>query len=346
MGKSLVFMGAGAVGSYVGGMLAKAGEDVTLIDPWPEHIRRIKEQGLLITDAQGEYRVSPKALHLHQVQTLTRSPIDVAFVCVKSYDTRWATTLINDYLAPEGYVVSLQNSINEELIAGIVGWGRVVGCIASNIGVGVYEPGHVVRTSRPGGSAHTVFRVGEVHGAITPRVEYLAAILGHVDSAKTTTNLWGERWSKLVANCMGNGVQAISGMGSKEMAQNPEIRRLLIRLAAEAVTVGEALGYTLVPVNGFEAHRWKAATQGEGLEELEMALLRNAERSADDGRSSTAQDVLKGRRTEIDFLNGIVVAKGREVGVGVPTHEALMSLVKAVERGDLAPGVATLETIL
>src|SRR5918994_382105 len=233
MAKKLAFMGAGAVGSYMGGHFSRAGEDVTLIDPWPDHIDTIKREGLQLEGTQGEYRVHPKALHLHEVQSLFKEPVDVAFVCVKSYDTVWAATMISQYLAPGGFIVSLQNGINEERIAGVVGWGRVIGCIASSISVNAYAPGHVTRTVQPGGPGYTVFRVGEVHGRITPRVENLAQMLTAIDSAKATPNLWGERWSKLVTNASSNGVSAITGLGGKDMAQRPEIRRLRIKLAGE-----------------------------------------------------------------------------------------------------------------
>lgn len=185
------FVGAGAVGAYVGGHIARTGEDVTLIDPWPDHIEAIKRDGLQLSGTQGEHNVKVNALHLHEVQSLHKTPVDIAFICTKSYDTEWATMMIAQYLAPTGFVVSLQNSINEERIANIVGWGRTVGCIASTIGVDAYKAGHVMRTLEPGGASYTIFRVGEVHGRITPRVQLIADMLSNIDSAKVTTNLWG-----------------------------------------------------------------------------------------------------------------------------------------------------------
>lgn len=345
MGTRLAIVGAGAVGSYVGGLIARAGKQVVLIDPWPDHIQRIREEGLRVSGTQGEYLVHPRALHLHEVQSLAREPVDIAFISTKSYDTEWATLLIRDYLAPGGYVVSLQNGVNEERMAALVGWGRVVGAIASTIGVAMVGPGHVARTQSPGGAAYTVFRVGEAHGRVTPRVEELVALFSHVDSAKATTNLWGERWSKLVINSMGNPVSAITGLGSKQMYQSPDTRRLIVRLAGEAVAVGEAMGYAIEPVRGMEAARWRAALQGEGLEELELALMKAAERATEEARPSTAQDILKGRRTEIDYLNGLVVEKGQEVGVPTPAHEAVVAVVRAVERGQLAVSPDNLERV-
>jgi 2-dehydropantoate 2-reductase len=319
--------------------MARAGEDVTLIDPWPEHIEYIKQHGLQLSGTQGEHTVRVKALHVHEVQRLFRTPVDIAFICTKSYDTEWATMMIKQYLAPSGFVVSLQNSINEERIAAIVGWGKTVGCIASTIGVDAFKAGHIMRTVQPGGAAYTVFRVGEVHGRPTPRVQEVARLLSTVDSAKVTTNLWGERWSKLTHNSMTNGVSASTGLTGKGMIECEMTRRLAIKLAGEAIRVGQALGYELELIRGMPAATWVAAAEGQpqALEEIETSLLAATKRMTEAGRPSTGQDILKGRRTEIDFINGLVAAKGDEVGVPAPTHAALTELVKRVERGEIEP---------
>src|SRR5947207_13831237 len=100
--------------------MLQAGEDITFIDPWPEHVARMQKHGLRVTHARdvAEFSVPVRALHLTDVQQLSREkPVDIAFVCMKSYDTAWATTLIAQYLAPDGFVVSLQNCMNEEAVA-------------------------------------------------------------------------------------------------------------------------------------------------------------------------------------------------------------------------------------
>src|SRR5262249_52683097 len=128
-GKRIAIVGVGAVGGYVGAHMAQAGEEVVFIDPWPEHVDWMRTRGLRVTHAREvpEFSVPVRALHITEVQQLAKeAPIDIAFVCVKSYDTAWATALIGQYLAPRGYVVSLQNCMNEATIAGIVGWGRTL----------------------------------------------------------------------------------------------------------------------------------------------------------------------------------------------------------------------------
>lgn len=347
MGQRIVFMGAGAVGGYVGGHLARAGEDVTLVDPWPEHIEHIKRHGIHLSGTQGEHTVRVGALHLHEVQRLLKEPPDIAFICVKSYDTEWVTMLIQQYLTPGGFVVSLQNSINEDRIARIVGWGRVVGCIASTIGVDAYQAGHVVRTMQPGGSAYTVFRVGEVHGRVTARVQEVVRMLSAVDSAKATTNLWGERWTKLTVNAMSNGISAATGMTGRAMIEDETARRVTVRLAGEAVRIGQALGYTLETIRGLAAERWVAAAGGdsEAKADIERVLLQDLARMTEGGRPSTGQDIVKGRRTEIDFINGLVAAKGNEIGIPAPSHAAVAQLVQRVERGELAANPRNLEGV-
>src|SRR6476469_10005330 len=127
MGKKIAFVGAGAVGGYAGAHMVKAGEDVTFIDPWPAHVEHMRKHGLKVTHAmtEPEFTVTVRALHLNDAQQLaTEPPLDIAFVCMKSYDTAWATTLIKHYLAPDAYVVSLQNCMNDETMASVVGWGK------------------------------------------------------------------------------------------------------------------------------------------------------------------------------------------------------------------------------
>ena len=344
MAKRIAFVGAGAIGGYTGGHLAHNGFDVTLIDPWPEHVEAIRSDGLAIegVTAEESVRARPKTLHLTEVQNLAKEqPIDIAFVSVKSYDTEWATLLIRQYLAPTGYVVSLQNCINEERIAAIVGWGRTVGAIAAILSAELYAPGHIRRTGAKNPPGHEVYRVGEVHGGLTPRIEELGAMLRTIDTCKVTDNLWGERWSKLCVNGMHNGVSAASGMSGNAMRQDERIRRLIIRLGGEAVRVGQAQGYQLEDIAGQDADKLARAAEGDAaaLAEVEalMLALRNSQQRSEHQRPSMGQDMQKGRRTEIDFINGVIVERGREVGIPAPNHEKLIAAVKKVELGQAPP---------
>lgn len=342
MGKRIAVVGAGAVGGYVGASLAAAEEDVTLIDPWPDHVEAVRTRGMeLYGMTEAERRtVKVKAMHLTEVQSLAKqAPIDIAFISVKSYDTVWATQLIRPYLAPGGCVVSMQNCINEERVAGVVGWGRTLGCIVTGgVGVDLYEPGHIRRgyAKRP---EVTSFYIGEPHGRITRRAEEIAAIMNAVDTSVATDNLWGERWTKLCVNGMRNGVSAATGMGGNARDGHDAVRRVCIALGGEAVRVGQKLGYKLDLIGALEPETLARAHEGDAaamavIEKQMVESTSGAWRSAYQ-RPSMAQDMEKRRRTEIEFMNGFIAEKGAEAGVLAPTHAKLTEVVLRVERGEI-----------
>ena len=342
--KKIAIVGAGAVGGYVGAHMVQAGEDVTFIDPWPAHVEHMRAHGLRVSHAMDvpEFTVpSVRALHLTDVQELAKEkPVDIAFICMKSYDTQWAATMIRQYMAPGAFAVSLQNCMNEEALASVVGWGKTLGCIASSITVNLPAPGHIHRGAGKGGAAHTVFRTGEVHGRITDRAKEVARLVGYADSAKTTDNLWGERWSKLVANVMGNGLSGCTGLPGGEILQSEPLRRFSTRLGSEAIRVGQALGYTFDEVSHMDPEIIARAGEGDAAATREIDEHRLAEANRPGGgehRPSTGQDMFKGRRTEIQFLNGFVVRKGEEVGIPTPTNKILTDIVTRVERDELKP---------
>jgi 2-dehydropantoate 2-reductase len=338
----IVFVGAGAVGGYLGGHFARLGHDVTLIDAWPAHVEAIRARGLTIRgleDSQN-FTVQVPALHIADVQQIAKErPIDIAFVSVKSYDTPWATQMIAPYLAPGGFCASLQNCINEPAIAAVVGWGRTLGVIAGTYSGELTAPGEVERTVPLGGTSRIVYAVGEAHGRITARVEQIRDMIAAVDSVQATTNLWGERWSKLCVNVMRNGVSAASGLSGNECDRDERIRRFSIRLGGEAVRIGQALGYALEPIQKVAPEVLAAAEAGDAaaMEQAEaqiLATLAAGQRSARQ-RPSMGQDILKGRKTEIEQINGFVVAEGAKAGLAAPANAALTMIVGRVERGEI-----------
>ena len=341
----ILIVAAGAVGGYVGAHMARAGLDPVLVDAWPEHVEHVRRHGLSIsgTTAEEAFVTPVRILHLCDVPQLAReAPFEVAFICTKSYDTDWATMLVRPYLAPDGFCVSLQNCMNDERIAAIVGWGRAIGVIASKIMVELTAPGHVHRGVVRGGADYTIFRVGEPHGRVTPRAEQVAELLRTADSAAVTTNLWGERWSKLVANAMENGLSAATGMSGNEVMRSTPHRRFLIRLAGEAVRIGQAAGYALEPVVGLDPERFARAAEGDAaaLEFVEQALAAQSKKRSDTQVASMGQDMRKGRRTEIEFMNGHVVATARSIGRDAPASQALLEIVRSIEQGAARPDPA------
>lgn len=337
-------VGAGAIGGYVGACMTESGHDVVLVDPWPEHVETLRAGGVRLygMDGSPDRAIPVRALHLTDVQSLiAERPIDVAFIATKSYDTSWATMLIRPYLSSAGCCVSLQNCINEDRIAEAVGWGRTLGCVvAGGVGVDLYEAGKI-RRGYAKDPTSTSFFVGEPHGRITERAHQIAELIHGAGTATVTANLWGERWSKLTMNGMRNAVSAATGMSGNERDSDPDVRRVCVRLGGEALKVGDALGYAVDKVGKFGAADLKAAADGNAgamarVEDVMTAGTSTASRSRYQ-RPSMAQDIAKGRRTEIDDMNGFIAAQGATVGVPTPTHDLIADLVRKIEKGQLKP---------
>ena len=333
-------IGAGAIGCVVGGLLTKAGHDVTLVDQWPEHIETMKQRGLRLSGTCGEHTIPVKALHIHELQGVA-APFEAVFVAVKSYDTEWAAQMALAYLKqPDGVVVDFQNGVNDERVASVVGKARCLGCVIT-IGAGMYEPGHAMRTD----SGSVGFKIGEHDGRDTPRAQALARVMNDVAGAKVTTNLWGERWSKLAVNCMANPLAGLSGLGSAEVRTAPIPRRIAIHVAAEVIQVGRAAGYEVEPIYGIDARRFVDAAQGKGRDAVEADMAASV-KFLTGGRPSMLQDVMKGRRTEIDYLNGYVSQQGKRLGVPTPVNDAVVAAVRQHGVGTLKPDPKNLEPLV
>ena len=345
MSKKILFVGAGAIGSYLGAFLSRAGHDVTLVDPWAEQVETIRQRGISVTGPHEPFAARPAAVHLNEAARLPRD-YDVAFVAMKVYDTAWAAQLALRHLAPDGYVVAAENCWPDPVVASVVGAPRAVGLVMSKIGVALWKPGQVERGIEKGqGKGHDVFRAGEHDGRITPRVTQLAEMLSVIDGALATDNLWGERWAKLCQNAMSNPVQALSGLGSQEVATSEVGRAIMIRLAGESARVGLALRYRVPGFSGASAEQWADAGGRETYEALDR-MLTPAAATRRNWRASMAQDVAKGRPTEIDYMNGHVVAQGRHKGVPTPVSAATVEVMHEVEKGVRRPEPKNIELVL
>jgi 2-dehydropantoate 2-reductase len=322
------------------------------MDQWPEHVDRMKRHGLTVRDPEQEFTVPVNALHLCEVSGL-RDQFDLVFLAVKSYDTLWSTHFMAPHLKPMGLMLSAQNGMNDEVVAGVVGFDRTAGCVVQ-LGAATYEPGCVVRTEPT--TVHT-FAVGELSGQVTPRVRRVAEVLRAAGPSEVTSNIGGARWSKMVVNCMGNALAGLLGPAASSLSQEQQELAGLVRmvLGREVVLVAQQLGVAVEPIYGVSVQEFAAATTPDALNALrakvesgsrDRSLTPDQVRSLGvPARASLLQDVIKGRRTEIDYLNGYVVDKGREVEVPVPLNQATVELVNKVERGEAKPGPANLQQL-
>jgi 2-dehydropantoate 2-reductase len=325
---TMAVLGAGAIGSSIGADLTAAGYDILLIDQWPAHVEAMKDQGLCVTMPTGRLEKRVRALHLCEVRTL-RPSFDLIFLTAKSYDTTWMVEFIKPFLRPSGALVSVQNSLNDEWIAPRIGYERDVGCVVE-LAAEIQAPGRVQRNTEP---ERTWFAIGELHGRVTPRVQEVARILRSAGKPGVTQNIWGAKWTKLTVNSMSQAVAGLLGMFEGELPDHPELLDLCIRLGKESLQVGKALGYCIEPIFGLGPEAF-LDTPDKLLETSLNTLLSHIGKNS---RNSMLQDHLKGRLSEIDFLNGLVVRKGQEAGIPTPLNEGVVALTRQIEQGILQP---------
>ena len=336
MSRSIAVLGAGAIGSSVGADLTEAGEDVVLIDPWPAHVEAMRNGGLRVVMPDRDLETLVRALHIGELAS-ERPMFDIVLLAAKSYDTTWMCHLITPYLADDGLLVGLQNGMNEEMITPIVGRERTVACVVE-LSAEIWEPGLVQRdTTRSG----TWFAVGELDGAITDRVEEVAALLRNSARVDVTDNIFGAKWSKLVVNSMTMGPYSLLGLKNWEASALPGMTEISVRIGRESATVGQALGYRLEPIFGMTAEQFS----GEGDEMLVNAIRVLHGHIGKDATTATVQDQKKGRRTELDHITGTVVRKGREAGVPTPANDAVIELAGEITRGERKMEPANLEAL-
>lgn len=335
----IAIIGAGAIGSYFGAQMLHAGLDVTLFDPWAEHVAHVRVQGVTLVTMPPD---APVTAHVDlrgigAVQALVRErPIDVACIAVKSYDTVWATQLILPYLSPTGVVVSLQNSFNEPQIAQIAGVERTFGVAINALSCDLTGPGMVLRNSPVGN-----LDIGAMDPSQNEKRDALVALFAGVETSRAVDDLAASKWSKLVINAMRNGLSGLTGMTGAERDTNPQTIDIGIRLGAQAVRVGRAMGLALVDT-AYPFDMLVAADEGGaeagGIIRARMAAIANGRRS--EQLPSMAQDIRKGRRTETDMINGLVARQGRALGVETGLHQQVHELILAIERGTLSPSPA------
>jgi 2-dehydropantoate 2-reductase len=347
----VIIMGAGAIGGFVGGRMALAGQQVILLDPWAEHVEAIRRDGLRLETPEGIAVARPRALHLHELHLLRRrgeTPAAFGILSAKLYDTAWAAQLLASLLPAGVPVLTLQNALVEELVGAIAGPQRVLGGVAGQMDVQLLAPGQVKRSRRTGMAPEPVLKVGETTGRATPRAQAIAARLATAETCVVTTTLWEERWAKLCMNTMTSGVSGIGGLTLKRVLSDAALRPLLLRLAAEALAVGAAMGFEPAKLYGIPAARFPAGAAGDAaaLAEIDDALRRQTDSMADDGISGTLQDLRKGRRTEVDFFNGFIAERGAALGVPAFTHAAIAARVRALEAGEGQPDPALLKPLL
>lgn len=333
--KKIAVVGTGANGSCLSADLTRNGYDVSMIDQWPAHIEAMRRQGLRITMPDRELHVAVKAYHLADVAGLN-TKFDYAFLMPKAYDTRWMAEFIKRHLAEDAIVVGAQNAMTAEIISDVVGPTRTIGCVVE-LSSEVFTPGIVQRNTIP---ERTWFGVGALTPDMAHRVPDIEMIMANVGRITITNSVQSGKWMKLIVNTMCLGPFALMGVTQAEGMKLPGMQELITRIGAEALTVGQKAGYGMEPIFGLKPEDMKGTNQL--LEKLMDKLVRDVGPRA---RDCVLQDHLKGRYSEVDVINGLVVEKGSELGISTPGNAAVVELTKQIHAGTLKPDVKNLDRV-
>jgi 2-dehydropantoate 2-reductase len=321
-------VGTGANGASVGADLTRAGADVTFIEQWPEHVEAMRARGLRVDMPGGPVTTQVRACHLCEVATL-REPFDVVFLGVKAYDTGWACELIRPLLAPHGLVVGLQNGMTIDTVADVVGPERTMGAVIE-IAANMFEPGVVERQIPP---EATWFAVGAYDDAAMGRENEVADLLRHAGTVEVTDDIRSAKWMKLVANAAEILPSAILGLPLAEAVEVPGVLAVMLEAGREALRTASALGQRPVPIFG------KTSAEVPESEHYAVELFDTVltAYSLPTTRVAVLQDWMKGRRGEVEDINGVVVREQRRLGGAAPVNEHLVALAHHIEAGGLRP---------
>ena len=336
MSKKIAVVGTGANGGGTAAALTHAGLDVILIDQWPAHVEAMRANGLQINFPDEQMTVPVEAYHLCDVCTLNQM-FDIVLVMVKAYDTRWACELIKPYLKEDGLLVGVQNAMMLDDIEEIVGPERTLGCVME-MSSEIFTPGIIQRNTT---QSHTWFGVGAVNAATAGRVGEVVELLQHVGKVSTTDEIISAKWMKLVVNTMCLGPLAMLGLTLYEAMKVPGMREFTLRAGTEALAVGQTLGHTIQPIFGLTPEDVKDTNRL-----LEKMLDKLAADIGPAARDCVLQDHLKGRYSEVDLINGLVVSEGANNGQPTPVNAAVTEITRRIQAGELEPDPSNLDLAL
>jgi 2-dehydropantoate 2-reductase len=291
----IAVMGAGAVGCYYGGMLARAGHDVVLIGR-PQHVEAVERHGLRLETQSFDEHVRLSA----STEGSAVQGAQLVLFCVKSTDTESGAVAIRPYLAPDALVLSLQNGVeNAEQLSTLLP--QEVAAAVVYVASEMAGPGHV----RHHGRGELVIEPSKTSNDVV-RALIAAGVPTHISD-----NVRGALWAKLILNCTYNALSAITQLPYGRLVKGEGITAVMRDLVDECLAVAKADGVTIPG-------------------DVDAAVRKIAE-TVPGQYSSTAQDLARGKRSEIDHLNGLIVRRGEGLGVATPANRLLHAIIKLIE---------------
>lgn len=299
----IVIVGPGAMGSLVAGFLSKLKEEIWLLDKNKERAGKITQSGISVEGISGNWQAQVRVT----ADTQDIGQVDLIIIAVKSYDTKEAAVAAKPLLGDNTRVLTLQNGIgNIEIISEVVGQEKVIGGV-TNLGATLIDAGRI----RHAGKGETV--IGRIDGKIPVEMRAIREIFNKAGlETRISRDIKGLLWSKLIINVGINALTAITRLNNGRLIEFDGTRRILREAVTEAIRVAKRKRIKLI--------------YDDPLAKVEAVCEATATNV-----SSMLQDVLKKKRTEIDFINGVIVRQAQELGISVPVNSVLVDLVKTIE---------------
>lgn len=325
----ILVWGAGAIGGSLGAAFVRARHAVVFVDADAAHVAAIRARGLRIEGPRWEGTVRAPVLLPSEVEGV----FDRAFLCVKAQATADAIRALAPHLAPEGFVVSAQNGLNERIIAEVVGPERTMGCFV-NFGADCLGPG-VVHLSGPGAVV-----VGEIDGRDTPRLRDLHALMREFDPAAVATDtIWGYLWGKLVYGAL-LFATALTDDTIADVLDAPEARPVLEALGREVGAVAAAEGVRTEGFDGFDPAAFRPGGSQAALDRSFADMVAHNRRSTK-ARTGIWRDLaVRKRKTEAEAQLGPIVEAAARHGLAAPLTARVRAMIGEIEEGRRAMGRA------
>ena len=323
MSGPILVWGAGAIGGTVGAYLVRAGHDVAFVDIAPEHVAAIAGgPGLRIEGPVEEFRVTAPAFTPDRVQ----GRFARIFLCVKAQHTEGAARTLAPFLADDGYVLSLQNGLNERVIADIVGARRTIGAFV-NFGADYLAPGRVIY------AGHGAVVLGEIDGSLTPRLAALHKVMRDFEpDAITTDNIWGYLWGKLGYGAL-LFATALTDDSIADALDAKERRALYVALGREVMGIAAAEGIRPEGFNGFDPAAFMPGSDDRRVARSFDEMVAHNRKSAKTHSGIWRDLAVRKRKTEVDAQIAVIATIAERHGMAAPIVRRLVALIHEIEDG-------------
>ena len=325
--------GAGSLGTILGAYINKAGEPIELINRNKAHVEALQNSGAKVV---GTVNFTQPVTAYTPAEMF--GTYDIIFLMTKQQHNKEVVTMLKDFLAPDGVLVTFQNGLPEIQIAEILGEERVLGCTVA-WGATMQSPGGGELTSEPDALS---FGLGAISANRSKHFDKVKELLEMMGTVEVEENFIGTRWSKLLINASFSGMSAVCGCTFGEATGPKESRRIVQAIIKECIDVCRVGGIRIEPVQGKDIVKL-LDYKGRIKKAISFFIIPIAIKKHAKLKASMLQDLEKGKLTEVDSINGAVSEYGKKVGFPTPMNDTVVQIIHDIEQGKLKPGFDNLK---